>query len=340
MHGLIPVYEAVFDELGKEIKDAPGWLSFLLLCQVLFHHPVFQLRLLKDLLDSFGLEQETGTVATLAAAILYFMNDVLDSWLFPRQRDEKRSEKLFKGFMLLAGAVAVLVILATNAVRAGIVMLAVLGVLLPIFGMFSLALRGEAENGKQPTDSREAVSAAENRVDAVSPADEPAERPKKIQACRKDETGYKRLVSKYEALKEAKDRACRQLGIDHGIYKVSMDLVQKAKGSGPLTSIRFMNSAAKCIRSTVPLAILMGIGLTCADRTPLPLIVGPIVAYLLLKRSFWLKAKHMQKLYKLATETVEANEGHKYKCVEPSLDSHIRLFLWEGNPVDCVSMKS
>jgi|SRR5271155_4048296 len=96
------LFDLVFDELSKEIKEAPGWLSLVFTCNLVLLVPVVSEKL--ALLD---ISREGTTIATLVAFVLFFLGDLLDSIFFPRERDGTRFERILKSLMLLLGAFAV-----------------------------------------------------------------------------------------------------------------------------------------------------------------------------------------------------------------------------------------
>jgi hypothetical protein len=96
------LFDLVFDELSKEIKEAPGWLSLVFACNLVLLVPVVSEKL--ALLD---ISREGTTIATLVAFVLFFLGDLLDSIFFPRERDGTRFERILKSLMLLLGAFAV-----------------------------------------------------------------------------------------------------------------------------------------------------------------------------------------------------------------------------------------
>lgn len=297
------LFDLVFDELGKEIKEAPGWLSLVFLCNLLLFVPG-----INEELKHLHMSKQDTTVATLVAMTLFFLGDMLDSFVFPREGDGKRSEKLLKTSMLLVGAFAVFFFLLGRwwwAVGLAIVWILIIAIYdtrkMPVWLVLNRWIR----------------TAAQSKAGAPKECDEV--------------TGFKWVVLQYEDLTESRNKARDKLCIPRGMYNVSKVLAQKAKRY--TIPIWLPNEAAKFIRS----AVLPTFGaslwlLLMGDRWIAALLALASPALLLFY--CWLKGLHMRKLYDLAIEIVDQKGA--YGSPEPC--HGVRLFLWEGSAVACVGV--
>ena len=91
------VIDLLLDDLAKEIKDAPGWLTLIIVCNVLLGSHV--------VLESverrgFHIRDEKALIATLAAIVLFLLGDIVDLLVFPRRKDAERWEKVLRDIML------------------------------------------------------------------------------------------------------------------------------------------------------------------------------------------------------------------------------------------------
>jgi len=91
------VIDLLLDDLAKEIKDAPGWLTLIIVCNVLLGSHV--------VLESverrgFHIRDEKALIATLAAIVLFLLGDIVDILVFPRRKDAERWEKVLRDIML------------------------------------------------------------------------------------------------------------------------------------------------------------------------------------------------------------------------------------------------
>jgi len=156
---------------------------------------------------------EQTTAANLVAMGLFFIGDVLDTILFPRERDGERVGKLVKRSMLVFGLFAVFLLLMRFWFWGAALSLAWI-IFIPIY------------------DGARAATHNETTATNIG-----------------EETGFKALVPHYEAMAKAKYRVREKLCMQLGVYSVSMALARKSERY--TCSIWVPNEAAKFIRSAV-----------------------------------------------------------------------------------------
>jgi hypothetical protein len=89
------VLERLLDDLGREAKEAPGWISLWTLCNIALYF-VSELPVLGPL------EKDRVTAATCASIVLFFIGDMVDILCFPRGRDPERAQKLVRNTMMIS----------------------------------------------------------------------------------------------------------------------------------------------------------------------------------------------------------------------------------------------
>jgi len=299
------LFDLVFDELSKEIKEAPGWLSLVIMCNFLLFVSV-----ISEELEHRGMSKEETTIATLVAMALFFLGDALDTFVFPRERDGKRGEKLLKSSMLLLGSFAVFLFLVGHWLwAAGLTLLWIL--IIPIYDTRERPLWSVFRGSIETAIPRRKATVLKESDDDV--------------------TGFKWLVLQYDDLAKSKNTVSGKLRIRRGTYNVSKTLAQRAERY--TMSIWFPNEAAKFIRSAVFPTLAAGLWLLVdIRRWPAALLILASPALLLFY--CWLKGLHMRKLYDLAIEIIETNAA--YSSPEPC--HGVRLFLWSGDVVSYVSV--
>jgi hypothetical protein len=297
------LFDLVFDELAKEIKEAPGWLSFVVICNLLLFLPA-----IKEQLERLSMEKEQTTVATLVAMGLFFLGDVLDTFVFPREGGGDKGEKLLKGSMVVLGAFAVFLLLSRAWLWA-VGPISVWIAIIPIYDSRKRLLRSAFKAG---------IHRATRQKGATRENDSKSE-----------ETGFKWLVLKYKDLAKSKDELREKLGIHSGIYNLSKALARKAERY--TIKIWFPNEFGKFIRSTAVGTLAASVWLVVHGRQWSAALLT-IVFIALLPVFCWLKGLHMRSLYKLAIELVDSKDRYN----SPSPCHGVRLFLWDAEIVDCV----
>jgi hypothetical protein len=257
------LFDSVFDELSKEIKEAPGWLSLVLLCNALLLLPA-----VRQALASIGLEQGESTAATLVALIFFFVGDLLDTFFFPREADAKIAEKILKTSMLLLGGGGVFLLFTEWRVWGGVALI-VWVLVFPIYRTYK-------RPGPDP-------------ITKGCPDDEPPGPPAGQKGC-------PRLVFQYEAVLQSKNDIRTALGIWSGIYAVSMSLARRARRY--TWYVWLPNESGKFVRSTAFPILAIGIMLLVRGAWPGALLIAVAPGLLLL--SFWLKGLHIRRLYRVA----------------------------------------
>jgi hypothetical protein len=94
------ILELLLDDLAKEAKEAPGWISLWIVCNVALY-PVF------GITRHFNhIVEDRVTLATCASIVLFFLGDMVDVMCFPRpNKDSERFEKLIRNSMVIFAAV-------------------------------------------------------------------------------------------------------------------------------------------------------------------------------------------------------------------------------------------
>jgi hypothetical protein len=94
------LFDLLLEELAKEIQEAPGWILLIISTNVLL-----MFKAVSDVVSRFvEIGSEKATFATLAAMVLFFLGDFVDTLVFPRERDGKRAEKLIHSAMIALAA--------------------------------------------------------------------------------------------------------------------------------------------------------------------------------------------------------------------------------------------
>ncbi|MCU1328633.1 MAG: hypothetical protein JWN34_4003 [Bryobacterales bacterium] len=144
-----------------------------------------------------------------------------------------------------------------------------------------------------------------------------------------------------EALSTARSNARGRLGIDEGVYDVSMKILEAAKKK-PL-AVRLLNEGAKCFRSL----IIPGWVAALYSATFQPIIVGILLALAATASAAFvawyiyprMKTRHITNLYLAIPDILD--EDRQRPRDERRLDiedvvggkGQIRMFLWEGLPL-------
>jgi hypothetical protein len=128
------------------------------------------------------------------------------------------------------------------------------------------------------------------------------------------------------------EAAKKEFGVNHGIYDLSMGILEKA---GRANSVHFLNEMAKVFRSlllpALIIAILFGLKLTFPWAL-LPIALA-LVGFLLLAFQVYprLKNLHRIKLYKTVVALLRETEAKK-KTTYQQLGG-VRMFFWDGTLV-------
>jgi len=143
------------------------------------------------------------------------------------------------------------------------------------------------------------------------------------------------------ALSKARSEARRRLGIDEGVYDVSMKILEAAKKK--IFAVRLLNEAAKCFRSLIIPGWVVAVYFagTQPFKVGVPMAIAAtaiagVVAWYIYPH---MKIRHITNLY-LAIPLI-LDENGKQPTKRRRLDiedlagenGKIRMFLWEGLPV-------
>src|SRR5215472_9343264 len=152
------VIDLLLDDLAKEIKDAPGWLTLIIVCNVLLGSHV--------VLESverrgFHIRDEKALIATLAAIVLFLLGDIVDLLVFPRRKDAERWEKVLRDIMLTVLISGVFYVVGKEWARR----LWVLGIFVVLWIIHSLRsnFRKNREEQKQKREKQEASQGGEEK---------------------------------------------------------------------------------------------------------------------------------------------------------------------------------
>jgi len=299
------LFDLIFDQLSKEIREAPGWLSLVAVCYGLVLLPV-----VSQELEHLGMSCEQTTIATLVAMALFFVGDILDSIVFPREKDGTKFEKIFKTFMLLLGAIAVF--LFAEKYWPWAVSLTVLWILIiPVYN----------------TCNRPLSSESEVRIAAGMPQEN-------VRESKEEMTGFPKLVWQHSELEGSKGAIGTKLKIRRGMYDVSKALARKADRY--TIWIWLPNEAAKFIRSASVASLVAGGFLLRFGRISAAAL-AILASIPLLLFYCWLKGLHMRRLYALALIIVTTYTKYDSQIVPEHGE---RIFLFDHDVVAHVSALS
>ena len=79
------ILDLLLDDLAKEAKEAPGWISLWILCNVVLALALPRVEGLKNL------DKEAVTIATCASIVLFLVGDMVDILVFPRREARSRA---------------------------------------------------------------------------------------------------------------------------------------------------------------------------------------------------------------------------------------------------------
>jgi hypothetical protein len=201
--------DSVFDELAKRIKESPGWISLFVITQIALRTTWIQSRA-----ESFHLEigQERSAIAGLIAVTFLALGDILDTAVFPREKDSEHERAVLSNTILALAAVGYLSFLVKAESRWALV-----GFVVVIVWVVVLLFLG--------------------KLPQLLGIDNP------------EETGWRML--KVPALITAQSCAHESLKIKRGIYNVSLGLARKAGKYKPLYPLWLANELGKLARSLV-----------------------------------------------------------------------------------------
>jgi len=106
--------DALFDELAKRVKEAPGWLLLSLGSAYALHTEGIESIAHKLELH---ISEERSTIAALLAIGLLSLGDVLDTVVFPRETDSTQNEKILGSSLLALAALACAVLFMTSSIE-------------------------------------------------------------------------------------------------------------------------------------------------------------------------------------------------------------------------------
>ena len=285
------VIDLLLDDLAKEIKDAPGWLTLIIVCNVLLGSRVVLESIERQ---GFHIRDETALIATLAAIVLFLLGDIVDILVFPRRKDAERWEKVLRDIMLTVLISGVFYVVGKERLWF-LVIFVVLWVIHSLRSNFRK--KREEQERKQKREKQEASQSAEKK-----------------QGCLKHfESG--RLV-------EERKRAAASLKLKEDEYPVSKSLAQR-KGEYNWRCVYFENEAAKFLRSLVFPALLLGVVLLSQQQW-VDAVFAIAVAVGFLASYFWLKQRHVISLYKGVQRILEDEQN----CFAATLNNGRRVFFW------------
>lgn len=223
--------------------------------------------------------------------IFFFVGDLLDTFLFPREADAKIAEKILKTSMLLLGGGGVFLLFTEWRVWGGVA-LTVWILVFPIYRTYK-------SRGLDP-------------ITTPCPNDETPAPPAGQKGC-------PRLVFQYEAVLQSKNDIRKALGIWSGIYPVSMSLARRARTY--TWYVWLPNESGKFVRSTAFPILTIGVILSVRGAWAGALLI-PVAPGLLLL-SFWLKGLHIRRLYRIALTLTDLSA-----CSFAEAGHGVRVFFW------------
>jgi hypothetical protein len=269
------VLELLLDDLGKEAKEGPGWITLWISCNLaLWWNPA--------LAEPFGERaHDTTTIATAASIVLFFLGDTLDIVVFPRSsRDGGRA---IRNLMVVSFTIGTFSLFAKQPT---VVVLALAPWLL-LVPLHRNLTEQETRRGEQKKKRGDKVECQPVRPEAP-----------------KDHVGW--MVLKTSGLDKERSDAVHRLGVASGIYDVSKALAKRADRyffKPPWIE----NESSKFVRSLVPLCWLVAAWLVF-DRELAPAALTALASVALLFAYGRLKSHHMQVIYAFAnTQRIAIN---------------------------------
>jgi hypothetical protein len=307
------VIDLLLEEVAKEIKDAPGWLTLIIMCNVLLGWDV-----VLHAIENLGFHiagEEKALIATLAAIVLFLAGDIVDTLVFPRKQGAKRWKKIFQDIMLamMVGAFFFLIEKRWKP----------LGWFVAIFVTLWVIqfVRSNYEKGKEELERKrrreERVKGAGTKPPATSPPEK-----------------FVGLLKHFQStnLVTERDNAGKTLDLNSDQYAVSKSLATEA-GKYNWTSIYFQNEAAKFLRSLI-IPVLVTAALLFYRREWMCAVLGSGAVVGLLAIYFWLKESHMIRLYRRVQEIVKEDKNKssdEQDSFAATLDNGRRVFFWKEN---------
>jgi len=290
------VIDLLLDDLAKEIKDAPGWLSLIIVCNVLLSWHVVLEPVERR---GFYIGDEKALIATLTAIVLFLLGDIVDILVFPRRKDAQRWEKLLRDIMLAVLISGVFYVIGKEWVRRAWVV----GVFVVLWVIHFLRSesRKKREEQKQKQQKREEGEASGDA---------------------EEKQGWLNHFES-EPLVKVRTHAGASLKLKEDEYAISKSLAL-AKGEYNWRCIYFQNEAAKFLRSLVFPALLVGVVLLFRQQwfngvLAIAAAVGFLASY------FWLKQLHMICLY-LRVQQILKDEQNYFAA---TLKNGRRVFFWK-----------
>src|SRR5215472_15252474 len=287
------VIDLLLDDLAKEIKDAPGWLTLIIVCNVLLGSRVVLESIERR---GFHIRDEKALIATLAAIVLFLLGDIVDILVFPRRKDAERWEKVLRDIMLTVLISGVFYVVGRKRL-CFFVIFVVLWVIHSLRSNFRKNREEQEQKLKQKREKQESSQGAE----------------KKQGWLKHFESGM---------LVEERKRAAASLKLKEDEYAVSKSLAQQ-KGEYNWRCVYFENEAAKFLRSLVFPALLLGVALLSQQQW-VDAVFAIAAAVGFLESYFWLKQRHMISLYKGVQRILE-DEKNSFAA---TLNNGRRVFFW------------
>ena len=246
--------DSVFDELAKRIKESPGWVSLFVITQIALRSSWIQAAAHTLDLEIGG---ERSTIAALIAITFVALGDILDTAVFPREKDPEHERTVLSNAILALGAFVYVCFVVKTESRSTLV-----GVVVVIVWVMCLLFLA--------------------RLPQLLRIDNP------------EESGWPML--KNRALVTAQDSTREALKIKRGIYNVSLGLARKAGQYRPLFPLWLENEFGKLARSFVfPLVVVGAVAILLAR--PLDALLAALGALISFCVYWALKVLHMCSLY-------------------------------------------
>jgi len=288
------VIDLLLEDLAKEIRDAPGWLTLIIVCNWLLGRHVV-LKFVER--GGFHIGDEKGLIATLVAIVLFLLGDIVDILVFPRRKDAERWEKVLRDIMLAVLISGVFYVVGKEWAR-----LWVVGVFVLLWMIHSL--RSTSRKNREEREQKE--------------------RKREEQQASQDAEEKQGWLKRFESglLVEERRRAGASLKLKADEYAVSKSLAQ-LKGEYNWRCVYLQNEAAKFLRSLVLPALLVGVALFSRQQW----VHGAFAtagAVAFLASYFWLKQLHMISLYQGVQKTSQNQQNY----FAATLNNGRRVFFW------------
>jgi len=306
--------DLLMDKLAEEVKNAPGWLTLIIVCNVLLLWQVV-LEAVEGLGIHIGDEKEL--IATLAAIVLFLAGDMVDTMVFPRKKGAERGMKIFEDIML-----ALLICAFFFLIEKRWIWLAWFAGAFGVLWLIHYCVTRWRDKRKERQTAQEGKA-----QEAVEEPKSPVVKPPV------EYIGWLKHFQSSDLITE-RENAGTSLELAGDQYAVSKSLALAA-GKFNWTRIYFQNESAKFLRSLVIPAFVAAGLYFFYWRQWIYGVLGVAATVGFLASYFWLKQLHMIRLYQCVQDMVALDKDkskNKQSYFADNLNGR-RVFFWKGSLV-------